>query len=61
MKRAATLYEQFIEANRLEATIKRNLEEKMERLSTELAKLFKESRELEEEIRKNLEGIGYGW
>ncbi|PXF33313.1 N-6 DNA methylase [Mesotoga sp. SC_NapDC] len=36
-------------------------EEKMERLSTELAKLFKESRELEEEIRKNLEGIGYGW
>lgn len=26
MKRAATLYEQFIEANRLEATIKRNLE-----------------------------------
>ncbi len=36
-------------------------EEKMERLTTELAKLFKESRELEEEIRKNLEGIGYGW
>jgi len=35
-------------------------EEKMERLTTELAKLFKESRELEEEIRKNLEGIGYG-
>jgi hypothetical protein len=26
MKRAATLYEQFIEADRLEATIKRNLE-----------------------------------
>jgi len=36
-------------------------EEKMERLTTELAKLFKESRDLEEEIRKNLEGIGYGW
>ena len=35
-------------------------EEKMERLTTELAKLFKESRDLEEEIRKNLEGIGYG-
>jgi type I restriction enzyme M protein len=38
-----------------------SFEEKMERLTTELAKLFKESRELEEEIRKNLEGIGYGW
>jgi type I restriction enzyme M protein len=36
-------------------------EEKMERLTTELAKLFKESRDLEEEIRKKLEGIGYGW
>jgi len=36
-------------------------EEKMERLTTELAKLFKESRDLEEEIRKNLEGIGYGF
>jgi len=35
-------------------------EEKMERLTTELAKLFKESRDLEEEIRKKLEGIGYG-
>ena len=36
-------------------------EEKMDRLTTELAKLFKESRDLEEEIKKNLEGIGYGW
>ncbi|HNU24227.1 MAG TPA: class I SAM-dependent DNA methyltransferase [Mesotoga sp.] len=38
-----------------------SFEEKMERLTTELAKLFKESRELEQEIRKNLEGIGYGF
>ncbi|MGC9219590.1 MAG: N-6 DNA methylase [Athalassotoga sp.] len=34
-------------------------EEKMERLTSELSKLFKESRELEEEIKKNLKGIGY--
>lgn len=34
-------------------------EEKMERLTKELSKLFKESKELEEQIRKNLEGIGY--
>ena len=35
-------------------------EEKMERLTKELSKLFKESKGLEEQIRKNLEGIGYG-
>lgn len=34
-------------------------EEKMERLTTTLAKQFKKSRELEEEIRKQLGGIGY--
>ena len=34
-------------------------EEKMERLTKELSKLFKESKGLEEQIRKNLEGIGY--
>jgi type I restriction enzyme M protein len=34
-------------------------EEKMESLTSELAKLFTKSRQLEEEIRKNLEGIGY--
>jgi hypothetical protein len=32
-------------------------EEKMERLTTTLAKQFKKSRELEEEIRKQLKGI----
>ena len=36
-------------------------EEKMERLTKELSKLFKESKGLEEQIRKNLEGIGYGF
>ncbi len=35
-------------------------EEKMEAMTTELSKLFVKSRQLEEEIRKNLEGIGYG-
>jgi type I restriction enzyme M protein len=34
-------------------------EEKMERLTTTLAKQFKKSRELEEEIRKQLEKIGF--
>lgn len=34
-------------------------EEKMERLTTTLANQFKKSRELEEEIRKQLGGIGY--
>ena len=35
-------------------------EEKMENLTGELAELFAKSRHLEEEIRKNLEGIDYG-
>lgn len=34
-------------------------EEKMKRLTSELSDMFKKSRELEEEIRKNLEAIGY--
>ena len=34
-------------------------EEKMERLTNTLANQFKRSRELEEEIRKQLGGIGY--
>ena len=34
-------------------------EEKMEALTSELGELFKKSRDLEEEIRKNLGGIGY--
>ncbi len=34
-------------------------EEKMERLTSTLAKQFEKSRELEEEIRKQLGGIGY--
>lgn len=34
-------------------------EEKMDRLTTELAKQFQKSKELEEEIRKQLGGIGY--
>lgn len=34
-------------------------EEKMERLTSELAEQFKESRELEERIRGNLKGIGF--
>jgi len=33
--------------------------EKMEEMTSELAKLFAKSHELEEEIRKNLRGIGY--
>lgn len=35
-------------------------DEKMEALTSELGELFKKSRSLEEEIKKNLEGIGYG-
>jgi len=31
----------------------------MENMTSELAVLFAKSRQLEEEIRKNLEGIGY--
>ncbi len=34
-------------------------EEKMTRLTSELSEMFKKSHELEEEIRKNLEAIGY--
>ncbi len=34
--------------------------EKMKRLTSELSEQFKKSRELEEEIRKNLERIGFG-
>ncbi|PWM78509.1 MAG: N-6 DNA methylase [Phascolarctobacterium sp.] len=34
-------------------------DEKMKRLTSELSDLFKESHKLEEEIRKNLEAIGY--
>ncbi|WP_312908902.1 N-6 DNA methylase, partial [Tissierella praeacuta] len=34
-------------------------EEKMENLTSELSELFTKSRRLEEEIRKNLGGIGY--
>ncbi|KOR80285.1 N-6 DNA methylase [Bacillus sp. FJAT-21352] len=34
-------------------------EEKMEKLTSELGELFTESRHLEDEIRKNLRGIGY--
>jgi type I restriction enzyme M protein len=36
-----------------------SFDEKMERLTTTLAKQFKKSRELEEEIRKQLGGIGF--
>lgn len=36
-------------------------EEKMEGLTSELGELFKKSKELEDEIRKNLGGIGYGF
>jgi type I restriction enzyme M protein len=36
-------------------------EEKMETLTSELSELFAKSRNLEEEIRKNLGGIGYGF
>ena len=36
-----------------------SFEEKMENMTSELAKLFAKSRQLEEEIKKNLGGIGY--
>ena len=36
-------------------------EEKMERLTGELAKCFEESDWLQQQIRKNLEAIGYGF
>ena len=35
-------------------------EEKMERLTGEIAKCFEESNRLQEQIKKNLEAIGYG-
>ena len=35
-------------------------DEKMKRLTAELAEQFKKSKELEEEIRRNLEDVGYG-
>lgn len=35
-------------------------EEKMSRLTSEIAKCFKESNRLQEQIKKNLEAIGYG-
>ena len=34
-------------------------EEKMQRLTSELSEQFKKSRNLEDEIRKNLERIGF--
>ena len=34
-------------------------EEKMENITSELSELFAKSRRLEEEVRKNLGGIGY--
>ncbi|MBX9033707.1 type I restriction-modification system subunit M [Gordonibacter massiliensis (ex Traore et al. 2017)] len=36
-------------------------EEKMERLTTELGKMFEESNRLQEQIKKNMETIGYGF
>ena len=36
-----------------------NFEDKMKTLTTELGKQFEESHKLEDEIRKNLEAIGY--
>jgi len=36
-------------------------DEKMKRLTSELAQQFQKSRELEEEIKKNLEEVGYGF
>ena len=36
-------------------------EEKMKRLTSELSKQMKEGKKLDEEIRKNLRGIGYGF
>ena len=36
-------------------------EEKMQRLTSELGKLFEESNKLQEQIRKNMEAIGFGF
>ncbi len=36
-------------------------EEKMERITGELSKLFEESNQLQDQIKKNLEAIGYGF
>ena len=36
-------------------------EEKMQRLTTELGKMFEESNQLQEQIRKNMEAIGFGF
>ena len=36
-------------------------EEKMARLTSEIAKCFEESNRLQEQIKKNLEAIGYGF
>ena len=35
-------------------------EEKMARLTSEISKCFEESNHLQEQIKKNLEAIGYG-
>ena len=35
-------------------------EEKMARLTSEISKCFEESNRLQEQIKKNLEAIGYG-
>ena len=35
-------------------------EEKMKRLTAELSKQMQEGKKLDEEIKKNLEGMGYG-
>lgn len=36
-------------------------DEKMARLTSEIAKCFEESNRLQEQIKKNLEAIGYGF
>ena len=36
-------------------------DEKMQRLTSELGELFEESDQLQNEIKRNLEAIGYGW
>ena len=36
-------------------------EEKMQRLTSEISKCFEESNRLQEQIKKNLEAIGYGF
>ena len=33
----------------------------MQRLTTELGKMFEESNQLQEQIRKNMEAIGFGF